>query len=101
MPPKEPQISTAIDPGRCLLAASRSISSGSRSQRAVDARLETSVRPATERAASAHPGPQIGGGIVFPQVVELAPIPIQVIAVAPEEPEMAAGVGPGGCTLPV
>ena len=88
-PPEEPEVAAAVDPARRACAVSREISCSRGSQRAEDSSLAT-------RAASAHPGPLLGGGIEHPEVVEVS---CRIRGVASKEPEVAALIGPARCEL--
>ena len=80
-------MTAAIGPVRSTPAGSGDVPGCGRSQRAVYSERAAS---AVDKFASTQIRPFVGGRIKLPQVVEIANMVVGIVAVAPEEPEMAA-----------
>ena len=93
---KEPEIAPAIGPGRSVKAASGDVSGGRLTQCSIHAgRPAGSIFIAGPHGiASAHPGPLVRGWVELPKIIELAIVAVDIEALAPEEPEITAAVGP-------
>src|ERR1019366_6373835 len=92
--PKEPEMAAAVGPGRSGSAASGDVSGSGRSQRAVDSGPTAISAGRRHRAAPSHPRPFVRGRIELPKVVEKALLCVDIVAIAPKEPEIASTVGP-------
>src|SRR5207302_1829735 len=87
---EEPQIPVRVDPADRVFPRAGNVGRGGGAFRTVDADLILGVR-------AAYPGPLAAGDVVFPQVVEIPEGDHRLdraVAIAPEEPQIAAGVGP-------
>ena len=90
--PKEPEIAVLVGPAHRVNADSGEVSGSKRSQCTVHSKRAT-------RAASAHPCPFVRGRVKNPEVVAIATLAIAIIALAPEQPELAALISPARSAL--
>src|SRR5580698_7130110 len=90
---EEPEVAGGVGPGNRLPARHRYVADRGGALRAVGT-------GSVDGVGAAHPGPQAGARRELPQVIQQTAIPGAVVALAPEQPEVAARVGPTRGELP-
>src|SRR5208282_4280355 len=89
---KHPEIASRVNPSDCVLARSGYIANRRCALCAIHG-------TAIHQGQAADPGPGVGAGAVFPQIVEVICVADRVETISAKHPEIAAGVYPGNALL--